>query len=125
MATTSIDIHIGNQLRAIRTRRGLTQKNIGAMLGVTSQQVQKYERGSNRIDANNLYCLARELKIPVGFFFDGLENAPDTADDFLSATYSDQEKELLDYLQNIPNRAFRDAVMSLLKAMAHDKVFIE
>jgi transcriptional regulator with XRE-family HTH domain len=68
------DAEIAKRLRALRLHRGLSQYELGSVLGVTFQQVQKYERGTNRITAGRLYRIAEVLDVPITFFFAGLEN---------------------------------------------------
>lgn len=68
-----IDIHVGNRLRLRRTLLGLSQQRVGEALGLTFQQVQKYERGTNRIGASRLWDLAGVLDCPVSFFFDEMD----------------------------------------------------
>lgn len=67
------DIDIAKRVRALRLQRGLSQAELGEVLGVTFQQVQKYERGTNRISAGRLYRIAGVLEVPVSFFYEGLE----------------------------------------------------
>lgn len=67
-----VDVHVGARVRLRRTLLGMSQERLGDALGLTFQQVQKYERGANRIGASRLYDLARALQVPVGFFFDDL-----------------------------------------------------
>ena len=62
-----IDIHVGARLRLRRTLLGLSQEKLGEAVGITFQQLQKYERGANRISASRLYHLALVLDVPVGF----------------------------------------------------------
>ena len=64
------DICVGQLLRERRMLLGMSQERLGALLGVTYQQVQKYERGSNRIGSSRLHDLCRVLAVPVGYFFD-------------------------------------------------------
>jgi transcriptional regulator with XRE-family HTH domain len=68
-----IDAHVGSRLRLRRTMLRISQEKLAAELGLTFQQVQKYERAANRISASRLYQLCRILKIPISFFFEGLE----------------------------------------------------
>ncbi len=70
-----IDVHVGARLRQRRTLLGMTQTNLGDALGLTFQQVQKYERGTNRISASRLYDLARLLDVTVEYFFDDMPAA--------------------------------------------------
>jgi transcriptional regulator with XRE-family HTH domain len=65
-----IDMHVGRQIRQRRTALGISQEQLARVLGVSFQQVQKYERGVNRVGASRLYDLARALDVPIGFFFD-------------------------------------------------------
>jgi len=65
-----VDIHVGSRVRLRRTLLGLSQEKLGAALGLTFQQVQKYERGANRIGASRLFHLSRILDVPVSYFFD-------------------------------------------------------
>ena len=65
-----IDVHVGGRVRLRRTLLGMSQEHLGEALGLTFQQVQKYERGTNRIGASRLYRLSQVLDIPVSFFFD-------------------------------------------------------
>jgi transcriptional regulator with XRE-family HTH domain len=68
-----IDVHVGNRLRLRRTLLGMSQQKVGEALGLTFQQVQKYERGTNRIGASRLWDLAGVLDCPVAFFFDEMD----------------------------------------------------
>jgi transcriptional regulator with XRE-family HTH domain len=67
-----IDIHVGKRVRLRRTLLGMTQEKLGKAINVTFQQVQKYERGTNRIGSSRLYQLSQVLDIPVSYFFDDL-----------------------------------------------------
>ncbi|WP_340151950.1 helix-turn-helix transcriptional regulator [uncultured Sneathiella sp.] len=67
-----IDIHVGVRLRLRRTLMGMTQEKLGASVGLTFQQIQKYERGANRIGASRLYDLSHVLEVPLSFFFDDM-----------------------------------------------------
>ena len=66
----SVDAHVGQRVRMRRTLLGMSQEKLGEAIGLTFQQVQKYERGSNRISAGTLYRLGQVLDVPVSFFFD-------------------------------------------------------
>lgn len=68
-----LDLHIGDKLRVRRSQLGLTQNNLAKLLGLTFQQVQKYEHGTNRLSASRLFETAHALKVPVTYFF---EDAP-------------------------------------------------
>lgn len=67
-----IDVHVGSRVRLRRTLLGMSQERLGEALGLTFQQVQKYERGVNRVGASRLYDLSRVLDVPISFFFDDM-----------------------------------------------------
>jgi transcriptional regulator with XRE-family HTH domain len=70
-----IDVHVGARVRLRRTLLGMSQEKLGDAIGLTFQQVQKYERGANRIGASRLYDLSRVLDVPVSYFFEELGEA--------------------------------------------------
>ena len=78
-----IDVHVGSRIRLRRTLLGMSQERLGEALGLTFQQVQKYERGVNRVGASRLFDLSRVLDVPISFFFDDM---PDS----LAAAYGAQ-----------------------------------
>ncbi len=74
-----VDIQVGRRARECRTLEGMSQTAVAEKLGLTFQQLQKYERGHNRISASRLYELAQLFDVPVSYFFEGMEggkNAP-------------------------------------------------
>lgn len=73
-----IDVHVGSRVRLRRTLLGMSQEKLGDAIGLTFQQVQKYERGANRIGSSRLFDLSRVLDVPVSFFFDDMP--PEIAD---------------------------------------------
>lgn len=73
-----IDVHIGNRVRTARKSRHISQTALADALGITFQQLQKYENGSNRISAGRLYETAHVLRLPIAYFFEGAK-APRTA----------------------------------------------
>ncbi|MFI4948321.1 MAG: helix-turn-helix domain-containing protein [Alphaproteobacteria bacterium] len=68
-----IDVQVGSRVRLRRNMLGLSQEKLGSAIGLTFQQVQKYERGANRIGASRLHQLSRVLDVPVSFFFDDVD----------------------------------------------------
>ncbi len=70
-----IDVHVGSRIRLRRTLTGMSQERLGEALGLTFQQVQKYERGVNRVGASRLFDLSRVLDVPISFFFDDMPEA--------------------------------------------------
>ena len=72
-----VDVYVGKRMRMRRTLLGLSQEELGKALGVTFQQVQKYERGTCRVGASRLWDIGRALNTPVSFFYEGLEDSED------------------------------------------------
>ncbi len=70
-----VDVHVGARVRMRRTLLGMSQTTLGEAIGLTFQQVQKYERGANRISSSRLYDLARVLDVPIEHFFDDMPTA--------------------------------------------------
>lgn len=92
-----IDIHVGSRIRLRRNLLGLSQEKLGESLGITFQQIQKYEKGTNRVGASRLQAIASILEVPVSYFFqdapggavvEGVEedNSTSYVVDFLSST---------------------------------------
>lgn len=75
-----VDQHVGQRLRLRRTMLGVSQESLAASIGLTFQQVQKYERGSNRISASKLFSIAKALNTPISFFFAGADSSDYTQD---------------------------------------------
>lgn len=71
-AGTKIDAHVGSRIRLRRTLLGMSQEQLGEAMSLTFQQIQKYERGANRIGSSRLYQLSQVLNVPVSYFFDDL-----------------------------------------------------
>jgi transcriptional regulator with XRE-family HTH domain len=69
-----VDLHVGARIRMRRRMQGISQERLADALGLTFQQVQKYERGANRVSASKLYEIASALKAPIAYFFDGLSD---------------------------------------------------
>lgn len=69
-----VDVHVGRRLKLRRTLLGMSQERLAQILGVTFQQIQKYERGANRVGSSRLYDIANALDVPVAFFFEDLED---------------------------------------------------
>jgi len=115
-----IDIHVGSRVRLRRTLLGISQERLGEQLDITFQQVQKYERGANRISASKLWRLSEILDVPVGFFFDDMESADmplRQASDLEEALSKRETLEMLrEYLRL--NDDVREKVRLLLRSMA-------
>jgi transcriptional regulator with XRE-family HTH domain len=72
----SIDIHVGSRVRMRRLMLDMSQTKLGDALGITFQQVQKYEKGTNRVSASRLQHISNILQVPVPFFFEGAPHVP-------------------------------------------------
>jgi transcriptional regulator with XRE-family HTH domain len=75
-----VEAYVGNKVREARTYNGLSQTKLGNMTGVTFQQIQKYEKGVNRIGSSRLYEFSQILRVPVSYFFEGLEDNIESED---------------------------------------------
>ncbi len=113
-----MDVHVGRRVRLRRTLLGMNQTQLGEKLGITFQQIQKYERGSNRISASRLYQTARILDVPVSFFFDGLDKGANvwSPDDIWLKR---ETLELVRAYYRIGDPAARGGLRKLVQAMAN------
>jgi transcriptional regulator with XRE-family HTH domain len=124
-----IDVHVGSRVRLRRNMLGFSQEKLGEAIGLTFQQVQKYERGANRIGASRLLELSRVLDVPVSFFYDetdpvrapaipsGFEESPQEG--FESDPLRRRETlELVDAYYAIDDAATRRRLFDLAKALA-------
>jgi transcriptional regulator with XRE-family HTH domain len=122
----SIDMHVGNRVRQRRTLLGLSQERLASALDLTFQQVQKYERGANRIGAGRLFELARALNVPVTYFFEDIDDgspASGAVAEKLPTQYeadpmSQRETLLLvRAYYSIPDPAVRRRMLDLMRSM--------
>jgi transcriptional regulator with XRE-family HTH domain len=124
------DVHVGSRVRLRRNMMGLSQEKLGEALGLTFQQVQKYERGANRIGASRLHELSRILDVPVQFFFDTTDPvraapvagfAESAQEEFDSDPLRKRETvELVSAYYQIDNAAVRRRLFDLAKVLAAD-----
>jgi transcriptional regulator with XRE-family HTH domain len=114
--TQDTDRHVGARVRERRIMLGLTQQQLADLLGVTYQQAHKYERGINRVSAGRLYEVAQVLNVPVGYFFDGLQNENTPA-------VGPRERMCLELARNfahIPNERHQEALSQLARVLASE-----
>jgi transcriptional regulator with XRE-family HTH domain len=90
-----IDVHVGRRVRLRRKELGFSQERLAEGLGLTFQQVQKYERGANRVSASKLYEMARVLRVAIGYFFEGLDDPACPAGDNYASAYNSVIEEML------------------------------
>lgn len=114
----AIIVHIGNRIKLRRTILGISQDGLGKLLGITFQQVQKYERGANRISAGRLYVLAQKLGTDVGYFYDGLAYPGRRQDDNPLATRGNLEA--MRSLQQL-SKPVRHAIVNLLHCVSNQE----
>ncbi len=122
-----VDIHVGARIRRRRVLLGLSQEKVGHAIGLTFQQLQKYEKGTNRVSSSRLYQLAKLFGVPISFFFDDMPpeisgraseraKAAESLDDGLLA-----KRETLEFVRNyhrIPDGEMRRYVYDLVQAIA-------
>ena len=137
-----VDIYVGKRLRMRRTMLGMSQEALGRAIGVTFQQIQKYERGVNRMGSSRLFDFARILNVPVAFFFEGYEESQteqtagsmavtsaaypglnDSAEnDFEHERLTSRETlELMRAYHRISDNKTRKRIAELIKTMAGEK----
>ncbi|MCB1507273.1 MAG: helix-turn-helix transcriptional regulator [Hyphomicrobiaceae bacterium] len=109
-----IDILVGRRLEEARRRRGVTQQELGAALGVTFQQVQKYLRGTNRISAGKLYEASRFLNVGIGFFFEGADKVASGE----AGPIEGSNSELFEEAHRIDDPVVRSAVKALIRDLS-------
>lgn len=108
-----VDIYVGSRVRLCRTLKGLSQQKLAQALGLTFQQVQKYERGANRIGASRIFELSQILDVPPSFFFDGAPGGD--AGGEAAAGLSEAEQTPFD-----SERLFRREILEFVRA--YDKI---
>ena len=126
-----IDKHVGGRVRMRRKMLGMSQEKLGEALGLTFQQVQKYEQGTNRMGASRLQHIAHILQIPVPFFFEGAPQdtgqfegngkaaSPAYVDEFLA---SSDGRALTKAFMRIKDRGMRRRIVELVEELAGDNL---
>ena len=122
-----VDVHVGDQVRSRRKQLGLSQERLADALGLTFQQIQKYERGTNRISASKLWDTASFLDVPIDWFFTGLAHGaargvsePD-APGFRPLSLGPEDAELLAAFQRIRRKKMRRRVLELVRELAAEE----
>ncbi|MDX1921713.1 MAG: helix-turn-helix transcriptional regulator [Alphaproteobacteria bacterium] len=129
------DLHVGNRLRMRRLSLNLTQEKLASLVGLTFQQVQKYEHGANRISASRLHEIAQALKVPVNYFFEQLDieqpsvpgmgesgqDAIDGLDDAAKIDMASRETaDLVRSYYRIEDPKKRKKILDLIRAMSDE-----
>ncbi len=125
-----VDVHVGKRLRLKRTILGMSQEALGNAIGVTFQQIQKYERGANRMGSSRLYDFARILGVPISYFFEDYSDgkvasagmAEPDAPSFQHEQLSSRETlEMMRAYYRIENPVVRKRIFDLVKSVAEDE----
>jgi transcriptional regulator with XRE-family HTH domain len=120
-----IDVQVGNRVRIRRMLIGMSQEKLGDMLGLTFQQVQKYEKGVNRIGAGRLYEVARILGVPIDFFYEGVAAQPsgftEAGPPVMEFVSSGEGLQLSLAFMKIKDPKVRKRVLDLVKSLAEEE----
>ena len=119
-----IDRHVGLRIRLRRKELGISQEKLAESIGLTFQQVQKYERAANRVSASKLWEVARALETSISYFYEGLpadgelrHHVGPKLEDFLLTT---EGMELARYFPQIPQQGIRRQIVELVRTMASE-----
>ncbi len=127
-----VDVHVGKRLRLRRSILGLSQEAIGKAIGVTFQQIQKYERGINRMGASRLYDFGRALNVPIAYFYEGYGDyvpmhalelgaaEPEAAKFEHNDINSRETLEIMRAYYRIKSPAVRKRIMELIRTFAEE-----
>lgn len=126
-----VDLHVGARIRMRRRILGVSQERLAEDLGLTFQQVQKYERGANRVSASKLYEIAKSLQSPVDYFFEGLEDTTsggmaERGEPFVQDLLMTSEGlELATLFPRIDRQRVRRRILELVRSMAAEDAAAE
>jgi transcriptional regulator with XRE-family HTH domain len=124
----AVDIHVGQRVRLRRVELGMSQQELARLIGITFQQLQKNERGVNRLSASRLYETARVLDVPTTYFFEGIQGAKTLAHpvknaepNFMSIADEATKRETLELVRayyDITDRKLRQQMVNTMRALA-------
>ena len=131
-----VDVHVGSRIRLRRMMIGMSQERLGERLGLTFQQVQKYEKGANRVGASRLFAISRILEVPVEFFFADMPDSiaqgdspsekkggmaePDETSFVMDFVSSSEGLQLNTAFKKIGSQETRRKIVDLVKTLAAD-----
>jgi transcriptional regulator with XRE-family HTH domain len=115
-----VDIAVGARIRLLRKIRGFSQQALAEATGVTFQQIQKYERGANRVSASMLARIARTLQAPVAEMFGDLDNTASAIDELAELLAEPGALELLRAYAELPRGASRTALVEFVRSLKAD-----
>jgi transcriptional regulator with XRE-family HTH domain len=117
-----VDIHLGSRMRMRRSEMGMSQQALGSQLGLTFQQIQNYEKGASRIGASRLQQIARILKVPAGWFFEGAPGGQagdaSTTRRFLEFFSTRDGRTLIISFSKIRDARLRRSILELVQRLA-------
>jgi transcriptional regulator with XRE-family HTH domain len=138
MTKHDIDGYVGKRLKQRRTVMGLSQEVVAKSVGITFQQVQKYEKGSNAMNSSRLYEFSRVMNVPVAYFFEGIEQSisshnvttgfaetPAMAFEHESMASDRESLEMMKSFKRIKEPVVRKRLADLLRAVAENKTLID
>jgi len=136
MTKQDVDAYVGKRLRLRRTMMGLSQEAVAKAVGITFQQVQKYEKGVNAMNARRLVEFAHFMNVPVAYFFDGLDaetsaktagGLSETSETFEHGSpVSDRESlEMMKAFKRIGEQSVRKRLSDLVRAIAENKTLLD
>ncbi|MDR1362069.1 MAG: helix-turn-helix domain-containing protein [Holosporaceae bacterium] len=123
-APKDLDVYIGNKIKVRRSMLSISQERLGNFLGLTFQQVQKYEKGTNRVSASTLYLIASILDVNISYFTEGFEennhllHDDDNTSYRFDITYSKESTDLLKVYYKVEDPAVRRKIMELIKTFS-------
>ena len=118
--TNHLDAEIGRRLRQARLVENLTQDGLAQKLGISFQQVQKYENGTNRVSSSRLWAVSRVLGLPITYFYEGLDDShiSDAVDAGADLSLPDRTIRVARMLDEMPDGDVKDKVFGLIKAFS-------
>jgi transcriptional regulator with XRE-family HTH domain len=129
-----MDLHVGGRVRLRRMMLGISQDKLGDALGLTFQQIQKYEKGTNRIGAGRLYHMSKILNVPINFFYEDFGNEQqemvgfaedqkeDSMGDFMDLLSTPEGVQLCKSFSSIKDVKIRRKVLDLIKTLSDDDI---
>lgn len=120
LSASDVDRLVGDRIRRRRILMGLTQDQLGESLGISYQQIQKYETGANRVSAGRLYLIATRLEVSPGWFFDPVKSDA-SSDDFEELGSSRLLMEFVRSFARINDERLKTVLVSLVRAMADEE----
>lgn len=125
-SANAVDRRLGQRVRTRRLEIGLSQEKLAELLGITFQQVQKYEKGVNRMAASRLFAIAAALEMPIARFFDGISQGraagvAEAEEDFIhDALATPEGAQLMSLFASIKNAKVRRRVLDLVRALTEE-----